>query len=104
MSIQANKVLSEKALNNDVDLYAKLEYFNPLGSVKDRLAIAMVDAAEESGDLKPGQTVVEATSGNTGYGTQFLVSSQYLFLSIIELHLQWFVQSVDTHLLQLSTI
>merc|ERR1719262_1401766 len=49
-----------------VELYAKLEYFNPLGSVKDRLAIAIIDAAERSGELKPGGTVVEATSGNTG--------------------------------------
>lgn len=47
-------------------LYAKLEAFNPLASVKDRLAIAIIDDAEKSGALKPGQTVVEATSGNTG--------------------------------------
>merc|ERR1719440_1174119 len=47
-------------------LYAKLEYFNPLSSVKDRLAIAIIDAAEKRGKLKPGSTVVEATSGNTG--------------------------------------
>lgn len=49
-----------------VHLYAKLEYFNPLGSVKDRLALAIIDAAERSGELQPGGTVVEATSGNTG--------------------------------------
>merc|ERR1719262_1466207 len=49
-----------------VDLYVKCEFFNPLGSVKDRLAIAIIDAAERSGELKPGGTVVEATSGNTG--------------------------------------
>merc|ERR1719440_2721285 len=48
-----------------VDVYAKLEYFNPLHSVKDRLAIAIIEAAERSGDLKPGGTVIEATSGNT---------------------------------------
>jgi cysteine synthase A len=47
-------------------VYAKLEAFNPLGSVKDRLAIAIIEDAEKSGALKPGQTVVEATSGNTG--------------------------------------
>ncbi len=47
-------------------IYAKLEAFNPLSSVKDRLAIAIIDDAEKRGDLKPGQTVVEATSGNTG--------------------------------------
>ena len=47
-------------------MYVKVEAFNPLASVKDRLAIAIINAAEKSGDLKPGQTVVEATSGNTG--------------------------------------
>jgi cysteine synthase A len=49
-----------------VELYVKLEYFNPLASVKDRLAIAIIEDAERRGALKPGQTVVEATSGNTG--------------------------------------
>ena len=52
----------------DVNLYVKIEAFNPLGSVKDRLALGVIEAAERSGDLKPGQTVVEATSGNTGIG------------------------------------
>ncbi len=51
-----------------VTLYAKLEAFNPMGSVKDRLALGVIEAAERSGALKPGQTVVEATSGNTGIG------------------------------------
>jgi len=49
-----------------VDLYVKAEFFNPLGSVKDRLAIAIIEDAERRGHLKPGQTVIEATSGNTG--------------------------------------
>jgi len=52
----------------DVNLYVKVEAFNPLGSVKDRLALGVIEAAERSGELKPGQTVVEATSGNTGIG------------------------------------
>jgi cysteine synthase A len=51
-----------------VNVYAKLEAFNPLGSVKDRLALGIIEDAERSGQLKPGQTVVEATSGNTGIG------------------------------------
>ncbi|MEO1532304.1 MAG: pyridoxal-phosphate dependent enzyme, partial [Pseudomonadota bacterium] len=51
-----------------VELYAKLEAFNPMGSVKDRLALAVIEAAERSGALRPGQTVIEATSGNTGIG------------------------------------
>ncbi len=51
-----------------VNLYVKIEAFNPLGSVKDRLALGVIEDAERSGKLKPGQTVVEATSGNTGIG------------------------------------
>ncbi len=51
-----------------VELYVKCEAFNPLGSVKDRLALGVIEAAERDGSLKPGQTVVEATSGNTGIG------------------------------------
>lgn len=51
-----------------VNLFAKIEAFNPLGSVKDRLALGIIEDAERSGALKPGQTVVEATSGNTGIG------------------------------------
>ena len=50
----------------DVHIYVKVESFNPMGSVKDRLAFAIINDATESGELKPGQTVVEATSGNTG--------------------------------------
>ena len=52
----------------EVNLYVKIEAFNPLGSVKDRLALGVIEAAERSGELKPGQTVIEATSGNTGIG------------------------------------
>jgi len=50
------------------DIYAKVESFNPGGSVKDRIALAMVEAAEAAGDIKPGDTLVEPTSGNTGIG------------------------------------
>lgn len=50
------------------DVYVKVESFNPMGSVKDRLALGVIEAAERSGELKPGQTVIEATSGNTGIG------------------------------------
>jgi cysteine synthase A len=51
-----------------VNVYVKVESFNPMGSVKDRMALAVIEAAEASGALKPGQTVIEATSGNTGIG------------------------------------
>lgn len=52
----------------DANIFAKLEYFNPGGSVKDRIAAAIIQAAVQSGQLKPGGTIVEATSGNTGIG------------------------------------
>jgi cysteine synthase A len=51
-----------------IDLYVKIEAFNPLGSVKDRLALGVIEDGERTGKLKPGQTVIEATSGNTGIG------------------------------------
>lgn len=53
---------------NDVRVYVKAEFFNPAASVKDRLALNVIEAAERNGRLKPGQTVIEATSGNTGIG------------------------------------
>jgi cysteine synthase A len=59
-----------------VNLYVKVEAFNPLGSVKDRLALGVIDAAEKSGELKPGQTVVEATSGNTGIGLAMVCAAR----------------------------
>jgi cysteine synthase len=57
-----------KLAPDGIDLYVKIEAFNPLGSVKDRLALGVIEDAEQSGQLKPGQTVIEATSGNTGIG------------------------------------
>jgi cysteine synthase A len=59
-----------------VNLYVKIEAFNPLGSVKDRLALGVIEAAEKSGELKPGQTVVEATSGNTGIGLAMVCAAK----------------------------
>jgi cysteine synthase A len=67
-----------------VTLYAKCEFFNPLASVKDRLAIAIIEDAERSGALKPGQTVVEATSGNTGIALAMVCAAKsYPFVAIM---------------------
>ncbi len=57
-----------KIAPDNVNVYVKIESFNPMGSVKDRLALGVIEDAEKSGALKPGQTVIEATSGNTGIG------------------------------------
>jgi len=59
-----------------VNIIGKLEYFNPLSSVKDRIAVAMIDAAEKDGQLKPGNLIVEPTSGNTGIGLAFVAASR----------------------------
>ena len=60
----------------NVKLYVKVEAFNPLGSVKDRLALGVIEDAEKRGELKPGQTVVEATSGNTGIGLAMVCAAK----------------------------
>jgi cysteine synthase len=68
----------------NVTMYVKCEFFNPAGSVKDRLAIAIVDDAEKSGKLKPGQTVVEATSGNTGIALAMVCAAKgYPFVAVM---------------------
>ncbi len=69
--VKINK-LAPKGIN----LYVKVEAFNPLGSVKDRLALGVIEAAEKDGTLKPGQTVIEATSGNTGIGLAMVCAAK----------------------------
>src|SRR5215475_9701924 len=77
--IRINK-LAPKGIN----LFVKNEAFNPLGSVKDRLALGVIEAAEKSGELKPGQTVIEATSGNTGIGLAMVCAERgYPFVSVM---------------------
>ena len=68
--LQVNSYMKSK--NAQANIIAKLEYFNPLGSVKDRIAFAMSEAAEKEGKLKPGALIIEPTSGNTGVGLAFV--------------------------------
>ena len=70
--VRLNRVVPEGA----AEVAVKLEMFNPLSSVKDRIAISMVEEAERSGELQPGGTIVEATSGNTGIGLAFVAASK----------------------------
>jgi cysteine synthase A len=67
----------------DVTIYVKVEAFNPMGSVKDRLALAVIEDAERRGALKPGQTVIEATSGNTGIGLAMVCAKKKYPLVIV---------------------
>lgn len=82
--VKASKVLPPCARQKGIELYAKLEFFNPTSSVKDRLAVAIIDAAEASGRLKPGMTVVEATSGNTGIALAMVCANRgYPFVAVM---------------------
>src|SRR5215475_8063650 len=69
---------------NHITMYVKCEFFNPMGSVKDRLAIGIIEDAERRGELKPGQTVVEATSGNTGIALAMVCAAKgYPFVAVM---------------------
>lgn len=70
--VKLNNIVPEDA----ADVYVKLEYQNPGGSVKDRIALAMIERAEQEGKIKPGDTIVEPTSGNTGIGLAFVAAAK----------------------------
>jgi len=74
--VRLNKVVDEAVADNGPLVLAKVEYLNPGGSVKDRIALRMVEAAEQDGSLKPGGTIVEPTSGNTGVGLAMVAQAK----------------------------
>lgn len=77
--VKLNRYVEE----GSADIYVKLEYFNPGSSVKDRIALAMIEAAEESGDLKEGDVIVEPTSGNTGIGLAMVAAAKGYRLIVV---------------------
>ena len=72
--VRLSRLTKERGI--DAEIVAKLEFYNPLASVKDRIGVSMIDALEEAGHLKPGGTVIEPTSGNTGVGLAFVCAAR----------------------------
>lgn len=70
--VRLNRIVGK----SDADIYLKLEFFNPGGSVKDRIALSMIEEAEKRGELKPGDTILEPTSGNTGIGLAMVAAAK----------------------------
>ncbi|MFC7443341.1 cysteine synthase A [Laceyella putida] len=70
--VKLNRIVGK----SDADIFLKLEFFNPGGSVKDRIALSMIEEAEKRGELKPGSTIVEPTSGNTGIGLAMVAAAK----------------------------
>ncbi|MED1439486.1 cysteine synthase A [Aeribacillus composti] len=77
--VKLGKIVEE----DSADVYLKLEFFNPGSSVKDRIALAMIEAAEKEGKLKPGDTIIEPTSGNTGIGLAMVAAAKGLHAILV---------------------
>ncbi len=79
--VKLNKIKNKYSLNSNI--YAKVESFNPMSSIKDRIALSMIEGAESDGDLKQGMTIVEPTSGNTGIGITYIAKSKGYDVKIV---------------------
>src|SRR5690625_4946641 len=77
--VKLNRYVEE----GSADIYVKLEYFNPGSSVKDRISLAMIEAAEQEGTIKPGDTIIEPTSGNTGIGLAMVAAAKGYRLIVV---------------------
>ena len=77
--LKLNRIVPEDA----ADVYVKMEFFNPAGSIKDRIALSMIEKAEAEGKLKPGDTIIEPTSGNTGIGLASVAAAKGYHLIIV---------------------
>ena len=89
--VKLNNIVPEGA----ADVYVKLEAFNPGSSVKDRIALSMIEKAEQEGKLKPGSTIVEATSGNTGIGLSWVGAAKGYKVVIVMPETMIFVDKED---------
>jgi len=81
--VRLNKITEELRINKNIEIFAKIEYLNPMGSIKDRIAKYMIEKAEKEGKLKKGQTIVENSSGNTALGLALITIQKGYKLKVV---------------------
>ncbi len=81
--VRLNKITEELRINKNIEIFAKIEYLNPMGSIKDRIAKYMIEKAEKEGKIKKGQTIVENSSGNTALGLALIAIQKGYKLKVI---------------------